>query len=126
MEDCVFCKIIDGKLPSNVIYEDEDILAFLDISQSLYGHTLVIPKKHYANVFECDEVTLQKIIVVCQKIARHYVEDCGFDGVKILNQNGEIAGQSVFHIHYHVLPYANNTLDPKTPLDVQREKLKMI
>ena len=104
MKDCIFCKIIGGEMPSYKIYEDDFCLAFLDISNDIYGHTLVIPKKHYENVMTCDNKTLSRIMETCKKIGSHYVKDCGFDGFNILNACGKAAEQSVFHVHFHILP----------------------
>ena len=102
--DCIFCKIIKGEIPSYKIYEDDMTYAFLDIASDSYGHTLVIPKKHCVNVLDCNKKYLKATIETVQKIARHYVEDCGFDGVNILNASGESAQQSVFHLHFHIIP----------------------
>lgn len=104
MKDCIFCKIINGELPCYKIYEDDFCLAFLDIANDIYGHTLVIPKKHYESVMTCDNSTLSKLLECCKKIGKHYVEDCGFDGFNIFNCTGQAAEQSVFHIHFHILP----------------------
>ena len=102
--DCIFCKIIEKKLPSYKIYEDEYSYAMLDISNDANGHILVIPKKHYENILDCDETTLKQLSLTVQRIAKHLVEDCGFDGVNILNANGKSAEQSVFHFHIHIIP----------------------
>ena len=102
--DCIFCKIIKGEIPSYKIYEDEKTYAFLDIACDSFGHTLVIPKKHCQNVLDCDDEYLQATITTVKKIAKHFVEDCGFDGVNILNASGESAQQTVFHLHFHVIP----------------------
>lgn len=104
MSDCIFCKIVEGEIPSYKIYEDDYVYAFLDIACDTYGHTLVIPKKHCENVMDCDSVSLAHILPAIQKIANHYVQDCGFSGVNILNASGESAQQSVFHLHFHVIP----------------------
>lgn len=104
MNDCLFCKIIDGQIPSYKIYEDDYVYAFLDIACDVYGHTLVIPKKHCVNVFDADKDYLAHVIAAVQKISRHYVDDCGFDGVNILNASGKAAQQSVFHLHFHIVP----------------------
>lgn len=102
--DCIFCKIIEKKLPSYKIYEDEYSYAMLDISNDANGHILVIPKKHYENILDCDETILKQLSLTVQRIAKHLVEDCGFDGVNILNANGKSAEQSVFHFHIHIIP----------------------
>lgn len=104
MNDCIFCKIIKGEIPSYKIYEDDKVYAFLDIACDAVGHTLVIPKKHCTNVLDADKEYLDAVIEVVQKIAKHYVNDCGFDGVNILNASGASAEQSVFHLHFHVVP----------------------
>lgn len=108
MKDCIFCKIINGEMPSYKIYEDDFCLAFLDISNDIFGHTLVVPKKHYENVMTCDNKTLSRIMETCKKIGTHYVKDCGFDGFNILNACGKAAEQSVFHVHFHILPRKEN------------------
>lgn len=102
--DCIFCKIIKGEIPSYKIYEDEKTYAFLDIACDSFGHTLVIPKKHCQNVLDCDDEYLHATITTVKKIAKHFVEDCGFDGVNILNASGESAQQTVFHLHFHIIP----------------------
>ncbi len=104
MNDCIFCKIVSGEIPSCKIYEDDNVYAFLDISCDVYGHTLVIPKKHAVNVLDADENTLCSVISAVGKISRHYTENLGFDGVDILNASGEAAQQSVFHLHFHIIP----------------------
>lgn len=104
MDNCIFCKIISGEIPSYKIYEDEFVFAFLDIAGDVYGHTLVIPKKHCTNVLDCDKETLAHVISAVQKISQHFVEHCGFDGVNIMNASGKSAEQSVFHLHFHIIP----------------------
>ena len=104
MNDCIFCKIIKGEIPSYKIYEDKYVYAFLDIACDTYGHTLVVPKKHCTNVLDCDKTSLAHILPAVQKIANHYVSDCGFTGVNILNASGKDAQQSVFHLHFHIIP----------------------
>ncbi len=108
MSDCIFCKIIKGEIPSHKIYEDDYVYAFLDIACDCYGHTLVIPKKHCENVMDCDSLYLAHILPAIQKISRHYVEDCGFSGVNVLNASGKSAEQSVFHLHFHIIPRKEN------------------
>lgn len=108
MNDCIFCKIIKGEIPSYKIYEDEMTYAFLDIASDCEGHTLVIPKEHCTNVLDCKEEYLKATIASVQKIAKHYVEDCGYDGVNIVNASGEAAQQSVFHLHFHIYPRKKN------------------
>ena len=109
MSDCIFCKIANGEAPCYKVYEDEYALAFLDISKDAYGHTLVIPKKHFENVMTCDDEYLSHVICAVKKVANHYVNNCGFKGVNILNASGVEAQQSVFHLHFHILPRESKT-----------------
>ncbi len=104
MENCIFCKIVRGEIPSYKIYEDEFTYAFLDISNDCNGHILVIPKKHCVNILDCDEETLNRVMCTVKKISHHLTTKCGFDGVNIMNANGKSAEQSVFHLHIHLLP----------------------
>ena len=110
MSDCVFCKIIDGEIPSYTIYEDEYVKAFLDISQATPGHTLVVPKKHVANIYEYDEKLAEKVFSRIPKIARAIQKSApDILGMNIVNNNGELAYQSVFHSHFHLIPrYSEN------------------
>lgn len=104
MKDCIFCKIIKGEIPSYKIYEDKWTYSFLDISNDGNGHILVIPKKHCENILDCDIETLSHVTETIKKISNHLVENCGFSGVNILNASGADAQQSVFHLHFHILP----------------------
>lgn len=108
MENCIFCKILKGEIPSYKIYEDDKVYAFLDIANDCYGHTVVIPKKHFTNVLDCDGEHFQAVMAAVQKISRHYVNDCGFTGVNVLNASGKSAQQSVFHLHMHIIPRKEN------------------
>lgn len=110
MSDCVFCKIIDGEIPSYTIYEDEYVKAFLDISQATPGHTLVVPKKHVANIYEYDEKLAEQVFSIIPKIARAIQKSApDILGMNIVNNNGELAYQSVFHSHFHLIPrYSEN------------------
>ena len=102
-----FLKIIDGSIPSRKIYEDEHTLAFLDIADDVDGHTLVIPKKHVVNIFDCDSETLNHVMATTKKISNHYTDNCGYHGVNLLNANDASAHQSVFHFHIHIIPRKN-------------------
>ena len=104
VSDCVFCKIINGELPSAKVYEDEHVLAFLDLSQVTKGHTLVIPKEHVPNVYELSEEVAANLFRAVPKIANALKKAYEPIGLNILNNNGEAAGQSVFHIHLHLIP----------------------
>lgn len=101
---CIFCKIAAGEIPSFKVYEDDLVLAYLDINPFTKGHTLVIPKKHSANLLETDDETLAAVITRVKKIAAHLKAKLGADGFNILQNNGEAAGQTVHHLHFHIVP----------------------
>ena len=103
MED-IFCRIIKGEIPSTKIYEDDDVLAILDISQTTKGHTLVIPKAHCDNFLSCPAAIMHKVMDVAQRIGQTEMSILGAKGVNILTNVGEPAGQSVMHFHVHVIP----------------------
>lgn len=131
---CIFCDIIDRKIPSKVVWEDNDVFAILDISQVTFGHTLVMPKKHAANIFETDDETVKKCISAARKIGRQIVENTGASGCNILTNCGETAGQTVNHLHFHVIPrYGENDSihiefreSPEQDLDQVLQKIKGI
>lgn len=102
--DCIFCKIVKGDIPSYKVFEDKNCLAFLDISADCLGHTLVVLKEHTQNFLKTPQDKLNLITMYTKKIAEHYVNNLGFDGVQIVVNNGESSGQSVMHLHYHILP----------------------
>ena len=104
MEKDIFCRIIDGEIPCYKLYEDDDILAFLDISQVTKGHTLVIPKKHYDNFLTCPKELMNKVMDVAQRIGQVAIKIFGARGVNILTNCYEAAGQTVKHFHVHVIP----------------------
>lgn len=108
MSDCIFCKIIAGEIPSSKVYEDDKVLAFLDISQTTQGHTLVIPKEHVRNVLEMSDQTAATVFARLPKLARAVKVATGAKGLNILNNNEEIAGQTVFHAHIHIIPRYND------------------
>lgn len=102
--DCVFCQIIEGKIPSAKVFENDDVLAFLDLGQVTKGHTLVIPKVHQKNIYELTPEVAEKVFAVVPKIARAIKEQFGPIGMNLLNNNEEPAMQSVFHYHVHIIP----------------------
>ena len=105
--DCIFCAIAEGEIPSFKVYEDELVLAYLDINPFSKGHTLVIPKKHSAGLLDTDDETLAVIIARVKKVAAHLMEKLGCDGFNIVQNNGEAAGQTVRHVHFHIVPRWN-------------------
>ncbi|HFI0404636.1 TPA: HIT family protein [Streptococcus suis] len=115
MSDCIFCKIVAGEIPASKVYEDDQVLAFLDITQVTKGHTLVIPKKHYRNVLDMDAEVAGQVFTAIPALARHLKEKLGASGLNIVNNNEEAAGQTVFHTHIHLLP----RFDKSDGLDIQ-------
>jgi len=111
-EDCIFCKIAGGDIPSSTVYEDADFRAIMDISPANKGHVIILPKDHFANVFEIPEDLAGKAFQIAKKIAKAEKELFNCDGVNILQNNGEAAGQTVFHFHVHVIPrYTKDTVN---------------
>ena len=104
MSDCFFCKIAKGEVPANTVYEDEDFRVILDIAPANPGHCLIIPKKHSANIYETDDEVLSKAMVLAKKMAVKVKKATGCDGVNIMQNNEEAAGQTVFHFHMHIIP----------------------
>ncbi|BBM19060.1 histidine triad protein [Enterococcus avium] len=130
MENCIFCKIINQEIPSYKIFEDEKVYAFLDISQATKGHTLVVPKQHVTDIFEYDEDLAADVFARIPKIARALEQAFPeMEGLNILNNNKELAYQSVFHSHVHLVPryskkddfsiHFGNHTDQRTPEEMQ-------
>ncbi|HDZ8753351.1 TPA: HIT family protein [Staphylococcus aureus] len=111
MSETIFGKILTGEIPSFKVYEDDYVYAFLDISQVTKGHTLLIPKKASANIFESDEETMKHIGAALPKVANAIKRAFNPDGLNIIQNNGEFADQSVFHIHFHLIPRYENDID---------------
>lgn len=105
--DCVFCAIAAGEIPCFKVYEDDFALAYLDISPFAKGHTLVIPKAHAADIMEIGEADLSELVVRVKRIAAHLKDALGCDGFHVLQNNGAAAGQTVRHIHFHIVPRWN-------------------
>jgi len=106
--NCVFCAIAAGEIPSFKIYEDDLVLAYLDINPFTKGHTLVIPKAHSEGLLDTDEKTLAAVIARVKKVAAHLKAALPCDGFNILQNNGEAAGQTVKHLHFHIVPRYGN------------------
>lgn len=104
MDSCVFCKIVKGEIPSNTIYEDDNVKVILDIAPAAKGHAVLLAKHHAANIFELDAEQAGKIFSVVPKVAAALKEELGCDGMNILQNNGTQAGQTVFHLHIHFIP----------------------
>ena len=104
MDQCLFCKISSGEIPSYKVYEDDFCFAFLDINPISKGHTIVIPKKHFDNFIECNEKYLSKIISTVKRVALTIKIRLNADGINILSNLGEEAGQTINHFHFHIIP----------------------
>lgn len=107
-ENCIFCKIAAGEIPSATIYEDDDFRVILDIEPASNGHALILPKEHYANIYELPEELVSKVLCVAKEVVTKMTEILGCDGYNILQNNGEVAGQTVFHYHMHLIPRYKN------------------
>lgn len=108
-DKCIFCKIANGEIPSKTLYEDDDFRVILDLSPATRGHALILPKEHADNLFELPQTDAAKVLVVAKKIAAAMKEKLGCDGLNLVQNNGEAAGQTVSHFHLHIIPrYAND------------------
>lgn len=131
MEDCIFCKVVSGELPSRKLYEDDQVIAFLDLFPSVEGHTLVVPKAHAENFFESGEEDLTAVMRAVRALAPKIEQAVGAQGLNISTNKGTVAGQSVFHTHVHILPRKEGDgrglwgkMDPVPDLDALHEKIK--
>lgn len=101
---CIFCKIINKEIPSSIVYEDDDLLAILDLAQTTLGHTLVMPKKHYANILEIPDDELAHLMSIVKMLAKKISDKLGAKGFNLLVNTNEVAGQTVMHLHVHIIP----------------------
>lgn len=134
-ENCIFCKILNGEIPSRTVYEDEDFKVFMDIEPATKGHCLVVPKEHYANLYEMPDELAQKVLPLCKKVASHIKDVLGCDGLNLVQNNGRTANQTVDHFHMHLIPrYADGVSSDvtwqhceitPTEMDEILEKIKM-
>ena len=127
-KECIFCKIAGGEIPSSTVYEDEDFRVILDLGPATKGHALILPKNHFANLFEIAEDMDAKAFILAKKIAKKMKDAFGCDGVNIVQNNGVAAGQTVFHFHIHLIPryegdHAGVTWKPGTLTDEEREEI---
>ena len=106
--NCIFCKIIAGEIPSNTIHEDEEFKVILDASPATKGHALILPKEHYADLYEIDANVAAGVMKLAKKLAAHMTEVLKCDGFNLVQNNHEIAGQTVFHFHMHLIPRYKN------------------
>ena len=100
-ENCIFCRIASGEIPSRTLYEDSDFRVILDLEPVTKGHALILPKEHYKNLYEIDDSTAAKVLPLAKKMADNKL---GCDGFNVIQNNNEVAGQTVFHFHMHLIP----------------------
>lgn len=125
MSDCIFCKIIAGEIPSATIYEDDEFKAILDRFPSAEGHVLILPKNHTANIFEIDPDQAGRLFSLAAKLARAIKEELGLEHMNVLQNNGTVAGQTVFHFHLHLIPRkeGDGIQVGWTPMDLTDEQI---
>lgn len=130
-DDCIFCKLANGVFPTNSIYEDDDFNVILDVGPATKGHALILPKEHYANIYEIPEETAGKVMILAKRLATKMTDRLGADGFNLVQNNNECAGQTVFHFHFHLIPrYENdgqNLLwNPTSPSEEELAEIKDI
>jgi histidine triad (HIT) family protein len=103
-DNCIFCKIANGEIPSRTIYEDDDFRVILDLAPATKGHALILPKEHFKNLYEISDDTAAKVLPLAKKMAEKMTNRLGCEGFNLIQNNNEIAGQSVFHFHMHLIP----------------------
>ncbi len=103
-DNCIFCKLANGEIPTNKIYEDDTFTVILDASPATRGHALILPKEHASNLYELPDETASKVFVLAKKLATTMTERLGCNGFNVVQNNGEVAGQTVFHFHMHLIP----------------------
>ncbi len=125
-EDCIFCKIAKGEIPSTTVYENEDFRVIFDIAPASKGHTLIIPKQHYADIFDMDAQIGGRLFSLATAVAKSLKKELNCEGMNIVQNNGLIAGQTVFHFHLHLIPrYTGDTVNIKwNPGEANQEELK--
>jgi histidine triad (HIT) family protein len=127
-DDCIFCKIVAGELPSERVDEDEHTVAFMDLNPWTRGHALVVPRRHSADLLEIEDEDLRHTVVAAKRLAARMKERLGADGVNLLNACGSAAWQSVFHFHIHVVPrWSDDPLQlPTQPMQADRDELAKV
>lgn len=125
-EECIFCKIVRGEIPSRKVHEDKEVLAILDANPASLGHVLVLPKKHFANIYDIDNASLVSVANIVKLMADRAKSRLGAEGVNVLQNNGRHAGQIVEHLHIHVIPrYENDGISLHLPrAKISEEDLK--
>lgn len=127
-DDCIFCKIANGEIPSTTIYENEEFRVFFDIAPASKGHCLIVPKEHFNDIFDMDEETGSRLFSLAVKVAGSLKKELNCEGMNIVQNNGTIAGQTVFHFHLHLIPrYTGDTVNVGwEPGEADTEELKVL
>lgn len=128
-DDCIFCKIAAGEIPSRKIYEDKDLIAIMDLNPTSKGHSLIIPKEHCTNIYDIDEDIAAKVMKTAKKLATKMTVVLNCDGFNLLQNNGETAGQTMFHFHMHLIPRykdADNNMLKFTSVSFSDEEMDAI
>lgn len=125
-DNCIFCKIANGDIPSKTLYEDDECRVILDLGPATKGHALILPKNHYANLFELPEKEAEHVMVVAKRMAGRMMEKLQCEGFNLVQNNGETAGQTVFHFHMHLIPRYkwDNQLIGWKPMQATQEELE--
>lgn len=103
-DECIFCKIANGEIPSRTLYEDDEFRVIMDLAPATKGHSLILPKNHYSNLYELPDETSGKIMILAKKMATVMTDKLSCEGFNLVQNNGECAGQTVFHFHLHLIP----------------------
>ena len=127
-DDCIFCKLANGDIPTNTIYEDNDFRVFLDAAPATKGHCLIVPKEHFDNLEELSDDVASKVFPLAMKMMKLLKEKLGWDGFNVVQNNGEVAGQTVFHFHTHLIPRyiddgQNLNMKPSSPKEGELEEV---
>lgn len=127
-DDCIFCKIANGTIPSKTLYEDEDFRVILDLGPATKGHALLIPKSHAADLLELPDETASKALVIARKMAAKIKDRLCCDGLNLVQNNGEVAGQTVMHFHLHIIPRYKNDGQKILwkPAEVSQDELELV
>ncbi len=127
-DDCIFCKLANGEIPTNTIYEDNDFRVFLDAAPATKGHCLIVSKEHFDNLEELSDDVASKVFPLAKKMMKLLKEKLGWDGFNVVQNNGEVAGQTVFHFHTHLIPRyiddgQNLNMKPSSPKEGELEEV---
>lgn len=127
-DNCIFCKIANGEIPAATLYEDDDFRVILDLGPASKGHALILPKEHYANLYELDDEVAAKVLVLAKEMIKKLTDVLGCDGYNLVQNNGEAAGQTVYHFHMHLIPryegdHVGLTWEPGTLSEEDKEEI---